>query len=366
MEFLSKRNALLKPLQAVVGVVEKRQTLPILSNLLIHCEGDQLRMIGTDLELEMQSTVSVEVREPGAGTIPARKFFDICRSLPDDAEIRVNFEGERTIVRSGRSRFTLQSLPASDFPAMDCKGEKLRGRIEQQTLKTLLDRTSMAMAQQDVRYYLNGMFLECRPEGLRCVATDGHRLAMAQGLAETGVSEVISAIVPRKGVLEMQRLLENSTDMIEFSLGDNFLRISRSDLVFTSKLVDGRFPDYERVIPRQHDRTLLVNREELKGALQRVAILSSEKFRAARLHLLPDELRISAHNVEQEEAEETLAVQYPFEEMEIGFNIHYLIDAVNSLTGDVVKFLFKDSNSSGLIQTPDSEQPLYVVMPMRL
>ncbi|MEW6613090.1 MAG: DNA polymerase III subunit beta [Pseudomonadota bacterium] len=366
MEFQTKRSALLKPLQAVVGVVEKRQTLPILGNLLLSAQGDTLQLTGTDLELEMQSTLTVTVNKPGTSTIPARKFFDICRSLPEDAEIQVSIDGDKGVVRSGRSRFTLQSLPAADFPAMDRKGEKLSGRIEQQALKFALDRTAMAMAQQDVRYYLNGLLLECHPERIRCVATDGHRLALAEADAASNAAQPLQVIVPRKGVLELQRLLENNDEEVQFAIGDNFLRVSRSDLVFTSKLVDGRFPDYERVIPRTHDQQLVVEREALRGALQRVAILSSEKFRAARLHLLPDQLCVSAHNVEQEEAEEYLAAQYQGAEMEIGFNIHYLIDAVNSLSDTMVQILLKDPSSSGLVRALDKEQPLYVVMPMRL
>lgn len=366
MDFTCKRNLLIKPLQAVVSVVEKRQTLPILSSLLLEGEGRQMKMTGTDLELEMQATLDLDGEAHGRHTIPARKLFDICRSLPDDAEIQIHVEGDKAVVRSGRSRFTLQSLPAADFPAMDRKGEKLQGRLPQRLLKTALDRAAMAMAVQDVRYYLNGMLFEFRPQGIRCIATDGHRLAMDEIGVTTPLSEPLQVIVPRKGVLELQRLLENNDEEIAFSVGENFLRVSRPDLVFTSKLVDGRFPDYERVVPRQHDKELVVEQDIFRSALQRVAILSSEKFRAARLHVMPDQLQISAHNVEQEEAEEDIPVQYHDTPLDIGFNIHYLIDAVNSLPDGVVQFRFKDANSSGLVQSFGQEYPLYVIMPMRL
>lgn len=366
MEFQVKQDILIKPLQAVVGVVEKRQTLPILANILLRTEGDQVTLTGTDLELELQAVLPVRVKTAGTSTLPARKLFDIVRNLPADADIQIQVKGDKAVVRSGSSRFSLQTLPSNDFPAMDRKGERLSGSISQGDLKSTIDDASVAMAQQDVRYYLNGLLLEFYSNRLRCVSTDGHRLAMAEADAQCE-AERLQVIMPRKAVMELQRLLDSRSDPVQFAVGDNFFRVLCPDLTFTCKLIDGRFPDYERVIPKQHAHQILVKREPLRAALNRVLILSSDKLRSARLQFGENRILLSANNVEQEQAEEEITIQFAADDhIDIGFNILYLIDVMQALDSEQVEINLRDGNSSAIFRTPGKEYPLYVIMPMRL
>lgn len=367
MKFSISREALLKPLQLVAGVVERRQTLPVLSNVLVVLEDDRLALTGTDLEVEIVGRVQLE--QPGVSgeiTVPARKLFDIVRSLPDSSTIDFIEDGQKVTIKSGRSRFTLSTLPAADFPNVEGSDQDLQFSSEQGVIKRLIDSTAFAMAQQDVRYYLNGMLWEVSQDLLRFVATDGHRLAMCTKDLDIEIQELRQAILPRKGVVELSRLLEDSNRTVTISLGSNHIRATTDGYTFTSKLVDGKFPDYERVLPKNGNKTVIGSRTELKQAFARTAILSNEKYRGVRLMLSDGQLTVMANNPEQEEAEEHVTVDYVGESLEIGFNVSYLQDVVNVLSTDEVRFTLSDSNSSALVQEPEDGDAVYVVMPMRL
>ena len=366
MRFSIQREVLLKPLQQVVGVVERRQTLPVLANLLVVAGPKQVTFTGTDLEVEMSANTQAEDIEPGEITIPARKLFDICRALPDGSKIEFKLNADRVSVSSGRSRFTLATLPASEFPVIDNIELLERVSLPEATLKELMDRTAFAMAQQDVRYYLNGLLLDLREHALRCVATDGHRLALVETALSAGVTAQRQILIPRKGVLELQGLFEAGDGIVELEFGRNHLRVKRGEVTFTSKLIDGRFPDYEAVVPIGADKEVRVGREPLRGALQRAAILSNEKYRGVKLEVSPNKLRIIAHNPEQEEAVEELEAKTGVTELGVGFNVNYLLDALNALGGDEVLMCLRDGNSSCLLRAPESELARHVIMPLRL
>ena len=367
MKFTTNREALLRPLQLVTGVVERRQTLPVLANLLVVARDDTLSLTGKDLEVELVAVErGVDVAEPGEVTIPARKLADIWRSLPEGAEVTVQAEGDRAIVRSGRSRFALATLPAADFPKVESGPGDLEVELAQHELRRLLDRVSFSMAQQDVRYFLNGMLLEVTGAHTRTVATDGHRLAMCTLGAGVDGADRVQAIVPRKGVLELSRLLDDGDDAVGMHLGANHLRVVLGPYTLTTKLVDGKFPDYEKVVPRRAERSMSGDRDTLRQAFARASILSNEKYRGVRLILEPEQLTIQANNPEQEEAEEVVPVQYAGERMEIGFNVSYLQDVLNVLDTETVTMSVADANSSALVEGVGNEEALYVVMPMRL
>lgn len=366
MKFVISREALLRPLQLVAGVVEKRQTLPVLSNVLLEIEGQQLSLTGTDLEVELVGRVTLdEVGQEGAITVPAKKLMDICRSLPDGAQIEVEQDETRVNVRSGRSRFTLSTLPATEFPNVDAVADEHTFALPQIDLRRIIDRTSFAMAQQDVRYYLNGMLIEVTPESLRAVATDGHRLATCVATI-SGPKEAQQIILPRKGVLEMAKLLTDPEATVSLALSSNHLRAHTESFTFTSKLVDGKFPDYSRVIPKGGTNVMLGDRTELRQVFNRTAILSNEKYRGVRMLLSTDNLQVFANNPEQEEAEESTAVEYQGDSLEMGFNVSYLQDVLGVITTDQVKFTLSDANSSALIEESHDSDAMYVVMPMRL
>jgi DNA polymerase III subunit beta len=366
MRFILPREALLKPLQQVVGVVERRQTLPVLSNLLVNVSSDGVSFTGTDLEVEMIARASAEDLDPGEVTIPARKLFDICRALPDGARVKIEQNGDRVSVSAGRSRFTLATLPASEFPVVDSIDVVERVSLQESVLKDLIARTAFAMAHQDVRYYLNGLLLDLRDKTLRCVATDGHRLALSDTQLDSEVSSRRQIIIPRKGVLELQGLFEAGEGLVELELGRNHIRVRRDSVTFTSKLIDGRFPDYEAVIPIGADKEIRVGREEFRFALQRAAILSNEKYRGVKLEVSPNKLRIVAHNPEQEEAVEELEVQTTVSDLSVGFNVNYLMDALAALSGDEIVLSLRDAQSSCLLRKVDSDDIRHVVMPLRL
>jgi DNA polymerase-3 subunit beta len=367
MKFAVSREALLKPLQLVAGVVERRQTLPVLSNVLIQLKGNHLTLTGTDLEVEILGRLELEESGvDGEITVPARKLVDICRSLPDGSKIEFFLEEGRMLVKCGRSRFTLSTLPASDFPNVEDSPGNLQFSCAQQEVKRLIERTAFAMAQQDVRYYLNGMLWEVRQDHLRVVATDGHRMAMCTRAVAVNTPEVVQAILPRKGVLELSRLLDDSTSQVEITLSANHIRVTSSEYTFTSKLVDGKFPDYERVLPRGGNKVVVGSRLELKQAFARTSILSNEKYRGVRLLLSNGLMTIVANNPEQEEAEEQVAVDYSGDSLELGFNVSYLMDVANVISHDQIKMTLSDANSSALLEEPESGDSLYVVMPMRL
>ena len=366
MRFSLPREALLKPLQQVVGVVERRQTLPVLSNLLVNVGAEGVSFTGTDLEVEMVARTAAENLEAGEITIPARKLFDICRALPDGVKVKVEQSGERVSVSAGRSRFTLSTLPASEFPVIESIELVERISLPEATLKDLIARTAFAMANQDVRYYLNGLLLDVRDNVLRCVATDGHRLALAETRLETRISTRRQIIIPRKGVLELQGLFESGEGLVDLELGRNHLRLTRGGVTFTSKLIDGRFPDYEAVIPIGADKDVRVGREELRFALQRAAILSNEKYRGVKLDVSPNRLRIVGHNPQQEEAVEEHEVTCSVAELSVGFNVNYLMDALAALSGDEITLSLRDAQSSCLLRKVDSDDTRHVVMPLRL
>jgi len=366
MKFIVEREQLLKPLQQVSSPLGGRPTLPILGNILLQVTENCLAMTGTDLEMEMIARVALtQAHEIGATTVPARKFLDICRGLPEGAEIHVALDGDRILVRSGRSRFSLSTLPAGDFPNLDDWQSSVEFTLPHATLKRLIDATQFSMAHQDVRYYLNGMLFETEGEELRTVSTDGHRLAVCA----MSVGQPLphhSVIVPRKGVTELVRLLDGSETPLQIQIGSNNIRAHVGDYIFTSKLVDGRFPDYRRVLPKNPDKTLESGCDVLKQAFARAAILSNEKFRGVRLFITQNQLRITANNPEQEEAEEILDVAYQGSDLEIGFNVSYVLDVLNALKCENVRLLLTDSVSSVQIEDVASPHAAYVVMPMRL
>ena len=366
MRFTLQREAFLKPLAQVVNVVERRQTLPVLANFLVQVKDGQLSLTGTDLEVEMVSRIAVEDAQDGETTIPARKLFEIIRALPDGSRITVSQNGDKITVQAGRSRFTLATLPANDFPSVDEVEATERVAIGEATLKELIERTAFAMAQQDVRYYLNGLLFDLRGDALRTVATDGHRLALCETELSKPSGSKRQIIVPRKGVTELQRLLESGDREIELEVGRSHVRVKRDDVTFTSKLIDGRFPDYEAVIPIGADREVLVNRESLRASLQRAAILSNEKYRGIRVEVSPGNLKISAHNPEQEEAQEEIEAETEVNDLAIGFNVNYLLDALSALRDEQVVIQLRDSNSSALVRESSNERSRHVVMPLRL
>lgn len=366
MRFSLQREVLLKPLAQVVNVVERRQTLPVLANLLARVDGDLLSLTGTDLEVEMVARTRVEDAQSGETTIPARKLFEIVRALPDGSKVTVSQSGDKITVQAGRSRFTLASLPANDFPALDEVDATERVKVGEAALKELIERTAFAMAQQDVRYYLNGLLFDLRDKALRCVATDGHRLALCEADLDQPVQTKRQIIVPRKGVLELQRLLEGGDRELELEMGRSHIRVKRDDVTFTSKLIDGRFPDYEAVIPIGADREVRIDREILRAALQRAAILSNEKYRGVRVEVSPGQLRINAHNPEQEEAQEEVEADTRVDSLVIGFNVNYLLDALSALREEHVVLQLRDANSSALVREATGDRCRHVVMPLRL
>ncbi|GHH59653.1 MULTISPECIES: DNA polymerase III subunit beta [Gammaproteobacteria] len=366
MRFTLQREAFLKPLAQVVNVVERRQTLPVLANFLVQVQNGQLSLTGTDLEVEMISRAAVEDAQDGETTIPARKLFDIVRALPDGSRVTVTQSGDKVTVQAGRSRFTLATLPANDFPSVDEVEATERVAVPEASLKELIERTAFAMAQQDVRYYLNGLLFDLRDSTLRCVATDGHRLALCETPLEGETGTKRQIIVPRKGVTELQRLLEGGDRELELEVGRSHVRVKRDDVTFTSKLIDGRFPDYEAVIPIGADREVKIDRESLRAALQRAAILSNEKYRGVRVEVSPGQLKISAHNPEQEEAQEEVEAETKVSDLAIGFNVNYLLDALSALRDEFVIIQLRDANSSALVRESSSEKSRHVVMPLRL
>lgn len=367
MQFTITREQLLKPLQQVCGVLGSRPTLPVINNILLEIKGNQLFMTGTDLEVELttQAELLEAVKSEGKFTIPAKKFLDICRTLPDDSIISVQFEADRALVRADRSKFNLATLPASDYPNLMDWTAEVDFTIDQATLARLIESTQFSMANQDARYFLNGMKFETEGNLLRTIATDGHRLAVCTMALD---QELLahSVIVPRKAVLELVRLIGHNSDAVRLEIGTSNLRVSMNGIVFTSKLIDGRFPDYRRVFPRNADRILEADAESLKRALVRAAILSNERFRGVRLALSQNLLKLTANNPEQEEAEEIIDVSYENVEMEIGFNVSYLLDVINTLKCQRVRLNLVDANSSCLIEDVENSTAEYVIMPMRL
>ena len=367
MQFKISREALLKPLQMASGVVERRQTLPILSNVLLVLRGGELSLTGTDLEVELIGrTQAAEEKQGGEVTVPARKLLDICKSLAEDAMLDFSLADNKLTLKAGRSRFTLTTLPAAEFPRIEEEPDSFSVRIGQQKLRSLLENTSFAMAQQDVRYYLNGMLFEIASNYLRVVATDGHRLAMETLPMDNAIDQVQQMILPRKGILELSRLLSEEEGEISLTFGQNHIKAEVPAFSFTSKLVDGKFPDYNRVLPKGGNKVVIGDCQELRAAFSRASILSNEKYRGVRVVLSGSELKILANNPEQEEAEESVSVDYAGDSLEIGFNVSYIIDVLATLDSKQVRITLSDSNSSALLEAAEGGDAVYVVMPMRL
>ena len=367
MKLSIQRETLLHPLQVVSSVVERRQTLPVLSNVLVNCRNNKLTLTGTDLEVEMIAKASLDQEaDEGETTLPARKILDICRALPEEAMISLTTDGDKAIIRSGRSRFTLSCLPASDFPNIEPIDSPFEFSISQSALKDLIEQTQFSMAQQDVRYYLNGLMLEIANNSLKAVATDGHRLAISEVPTDIEIADTRQIIIPRKGVTELARLLEDTERQVHVQVGQNHIKVDFPDISFTSKLIDGKFPNYQQVIPASPTKILSCDRQALYQAFARASVLSNEKYRGMRLQLSDNLLKATVHNPEQEEAEEELEVSYSGEEFEIGFNVAYFIDALAAIKSDDVEVHFIDANHSCLVNGKDDLASKYVIMPMRL
>ena len=365
MKLTAEREKLLAPLQAVIGVVERRQTMPVLTNVLLAVREGQLSITATDLEVELVASTEVAVQEAGDITVPGRKFLDILRALPEKVSVSLAVEGEKVVIKAGRSRFSLTTLPAVEFPVIDDINSQQTVQVPRKELLRLLEKTHFSMAQQDVRYYLNGLLLEIDGLVLRAVATDGHRLALCEVALAAKPKTTQQVIVPRKGVLELQRVLTED-GVAELAIGTNHVRAQIGDIRFTSKLIDGRFPEYSRVIPAAPASAIRADRDILRQALQRTAILSNEKYRGIRVTVKRNVVIVQAHNPEQEEAEEEIEVAYDGADLEVGFNVNYLLDALAAIDGQEVELGLTDSNSSCLIRSPGAASARYVVMPMRL
>jgi len=366
MKISISRDAILNPLQMVNSVIERRQTLPILSNVLLSVKNNTLSLTGTDLEVEIINSCSIENAEEGDTTLPARKLLDICKALPEGAHLEILIDQDRATLKSGRSRFSLSTLNATEFPSIDALISPFEFSLPQKVFKKLIEQTQFCMAQQDVRYYLNGLMLELSNNQIIAVATDGHRLAFCQSDAQLNPAETRQVIVPRKAVNEISRLLEDTDDEINISLSENHIRINFSNIIFTSKLIDGKFPDYQQVIPQKCDNEVKSSRDNLYQAFHRTSVLSNEKYRGMRLQLSENQLQATVHNPEQDEAEEVIEVNYSGDDFEIGFNVAYLLDALSAIKSDEVVMQLTDSNHSCLLFGSDDIDSKYVVMPMRL
>lgn len=363
----AKRDDILVPLSAVSGIIERRHTLPILSNVLLEPSEEGLACVATDIEIQITARSRLAAAgEAKALTVGARKLLDILRALPDGADISLQPQDKRLLVKAGKSRFTLQTLPAEDFPRLARPaGEVARFALEQKALRRLLGLVHYAMAQQDIRYYLNGLLMVVEDERLKLVATDGHRLAYASLELGTKLPRQ-EVIVPRKTVLELGKLLADNDEEVQIELSPAQAAFRFGSVELVTKLIDGKFPDYTRVIPTQHKNRLQAEREPLRQALQRAAILSNEKFRGVRWVLSDGSLKIVSSNAEQEEAQEELEVAYQGEPLDIGFNVNYLLDVLNNVPGGNLECLFGDSASSALVSYPGEKDFKYVVMPMRI
>ena len=371
MDITVQRETLLKPLQAVSGIVEKKQTLPILANVLLTIKEGKLFLTGTDLEIELIGFIRLDsMTTEGSTTVSARKLFDICRTLPEGSILHLSLEKNYLVVRAAESCFMLNTLPAQDFPSLKDSDCPIQFTIKQSHLKSLLMKTYFAMGQQDVRHYLNGTLLEISQNTIKCVAADGHRLALTT-IQDKNIGDIEARVIlPRKSVLELTRLLSHDhDDNVTLYIGDNRFRIITTDYIFTSKIINAQYPDYNRLIPKGTS-IAIGDREEIKQALVRASILSNEKFRGVRFQLESNKLRITANNSDQEQAEEAVVLDYAGNKMEIGFNVAYLLDVVSAITAKCIRCAFMDPNNGVLIEPAEDDQSLfsvrYVVMPMLL
>jgi len=362
----ASRDALLKPLQVVSGIVERRQTLPILANILVRKDGERVSFTATDLELQIQTSAPIGAgKDVAATTVAARKLVDILRALPE-ADVALSLASKKLAVASGKSRFNLQTLAAEEFPTVAQAEFTTDFTLPAATLKYLLSMVHFAMAQQDIRYYLNGMLLVVDGTTVRAVATDGHRLALCEVAKDGEGSAKIEAIIPRKTIMELARLLPDTDEVVRVQMAPTQVKFSFSDIELISKLVEGKFPDYQRVVPAANTKSFVIGREDLMHALQRAAILTTDKFKGVRLVLAPASLKINSTNADQEDAQEELEIDYAGEGLDIGFNVNYLLDVLLNVKGEQLKFSLGDALGSALMTLPDSERFKYVVMPMRI
>lgn len=362
----TERDTLLKPLQAVTGIVERKHTLPILSNVLIERNGGQTNILATDLEIQIHTHGPHSAADDFRITTNAKKLQDILRALPEGAIVALDWAQNRLTLKAGKSRFALQTLPAEDFPLMSVGEEVVSAfTLPQETFRNMLSQVQYAMAVQDIRYYLNGLLMQVEGSNLRLVATDGHRLAYSAAVIDADLPKA-EVILPRKTVLELFKLLSRPEEPVTVELLDNQVRFRCNDTVVVSKVVDGKFPDFNRVIPQDNDKIFLLGRLPLLGALERAAILANEKFRGVRLQLRPGLLSVLCSNSEQEEAREELEIAYQGAELEVGFNINYLMDVLRNLHSEDIQLAFGDANRSTLFTIPDYPDFKYIVMPMRI
>ena len=361
------RDTLLRPLQVVSGIVERRHTLPILANILIRKDGERVSFLSTDIEVQITTHANVgSGSDVAATTVAARKLLDILRALPDGDDVALSLANKRMTVQSGKSRFALQTLAAEEFPTV-AQAEQYSATVTlpQKTLKHLFNMVHFAMAQQDIRYYLNGLLLVVDGKNVIAVATDGHRLAFCQVEVDQEFPRQ-EVIIPRKTIIELQRLLEESDDPVQLDIAGNQVRLTFADIELVSKLVEGKFPDYTRVVPKGYKNDFTIDRERLLRSLQRAAIMTSDKFKGVRCVISPGSMKISSTNADQEEAVDELEIDYGGDSIDIGFNVSYLLDVLNNLKCDNVNIALGDANSSALITVPDNADFKYVVMPMRI
>ncbi|MGD9943854.1 MAG: DNA polymerase III subunit beta [Burkholderiaceae bacterium] len=369
MQFIkANRDAILKPLQTVAGIVERRHTLPILANVLLQKTGEDVSFLATDVEIQIRTTAQLGAgKEDGGTTVSARKMIDILRSLPDGVEVSIKVENKRATIQAGKSRFALQTLAADDFPTVAVNDQFTASfSLPQKQLKHLFHMVHFAMAQQDIRYYLNGLLLVTDGPHVKVVATDGHRLAFCEAEIEGAALARQEVIIPRKTVLELQRLLADSDEPVLIDVSGNQVRFRFGEVEMVSKLVEGKFPDYQRVIPQGYSKRAVVSRDGLAASLGRASILTSDKFKGVRVSVAPGLMKIQTSNAEQEEAVEELEIDYTSDPLEIGFNVSYLQDVLGNLKTESVQVDFGDANTSALITVPDDEHFRYVVMPMRI
>lgn len=366
--FKAAQEQVLAAFQSVAGIVERKHTLPVLANVLLRKQGTSLELTTSDLEIQIRTTADLGGAEgPYSTTVGARKLIDILRSLPAEQPVSLSVNGSRLTLQAGKSRFTLQSLPAEDFPLVTESADLgAVFAVPQKTLKTLVDQVHFAMAVHDIRYYLNGILFIAEGRTLTLVATDGHRLALAQAALDNDVPARQEVILPRKTVLELQRLLKDEDSPIEMRFAQNQARFGFGGMDFVTKLVEGKFPDFNRVIPKNHRNSLTLGREPLLASLQRAAIMTSEKFKGVRIEIEPGTLRIGTSNADQEEAMEELEIDYAGDNIDIGFNVSYLIDALGNMGAEMVRIDLQDGNASALITSPGMPGFKYVVMPMRI
>jgi len=369
MQFIkANRDAILKPLQTVAGIVERRHTLPILANVLLRKNGEDVSFLATDVEIQIQTTAQLGAgKEDGGTTVSARKLLDILRSLPDGADVSIKVENKRATIQAGRSRFALQTLGAEEYPTVAVNEQFTASfSLPQRQLKHLFQMVHFAMAQQDIRYYLNGLLLVTDGSHVKVVATDGHRLAFCEAAIDGAELAKHEVIIPRKTVLELQRLLADSDEPVLIDVSGNQVRFRFGEVEMISKLVEGKFPDYQRVIPQGYTRRATIARDVLAASLARASILTSDKFKGVRLSLTPGAMKIQTSNAEQEEAIEEIEVDYAGDALEIGFNVGYLQGVLGNLKNESIRIDFGDANTSALLTVPDDEQFKYVVMPMRI